>query len=304
MSDPNRIRLGILDLGHHFWGMSAYERAAHTVVMVQRAEELGYERYWFSEHHNPSIAISAPEVILGLVAGKTSRIRIGPGGVLLRYYSPLKVTELYLTLSSAAGDRVDLGVCYGPGVTNELLALSYVSGNTLELTRESFEKKVDTLAAFVKASAGNGAVGPQPAGVTAPQLWVLGAGSRGAALAARNQACFGFQCFLKDADAYGPGVMAEYKHALRLKSGDPDCSGAIAVSIACGETESIAREMIANQVARGGSVPNVSGTPSECHRQIEDYAARYAVNTVLLASASTDAQEQLRQIELMAMAGA
>ncbi|MHC2296175.1 LLM class flavin-dependent oxidoreductase [Rhizobium mongolense] len=75
----------------------------NTVNLARRADELGYRRFWVAEHHGTTeLAISAPEVLVSWVLAKTSRIRVGSGGVMLQHYSPYKVAEVFNLLSSLA----------------------------------------------------------------------------------------------------------------------------------------------------------------------------------------------------------
>jgi hypothetical protein len=90
-----------------------------------------------AEHHVEDSAEACPEVLIPLIAGCTKRIMVGSGGVLLRYYSPLKVAETFLTIEALFPGRIKLGVANGPGVTRAAVAEALVSGNRWELTDEA-----------------------------------------------------------------------------------------------------------------------------------------------------------------------
>lgn len=88
----------------------------NTIHLAQRAEALGYHRFWIAEHHgNPELASTAPEILISHILAKTHRIRVGSGGVLLQHYSPFKVAETFKVLASLAPGRVDLGIGKAPG---------------------------------------------------------------------------------------------------------------------------------------------------------------------------------------------
>lgn len=109
-------RLSLLDKSPVPAGATAAEALAHTVRRAQRAEALGYHRYWLAEHHgNQTLAGSAPEVLAGWVLNATRTIRVGTGGVMLQHYSPYKVAEVFRVLSNLAPNRVDLGIGKAPG---------------------------------------------------------------------------------------------------------------------------------------------------------------------------------------------
>ena len=61
-----------------------------TLNLSTIAEELGYSRFWISEHHNhPTIIGTAPEILMAAIAAKTNKIRIGSAGIIcLLYTSP------------------------------------------------------------------------------------------------------------------------------------------------------------------------------------------------------------------------
>ena len=97
-------------------GSNAAESLTETVSLAQAAESLGYKRYWVAEHHNStSFTGTAPEILIGQIAAKTSTIRVGSGGVMLSHYSALKVAEQFSILNAFYPGRIDLGVGRAPG---------------------------------------------------------------------------------------------------------------------------------------------------------------------------------------------
>ncbi len=116
--------LSVLDLAPVAAGRTAGEALRQTTELARRAEELGYRRFWVAEHHNmPSIASSAPAVLIAHLAAATSRIRMGSGGVMLPNHPPLVVAEQFGTLEALHPGRIDLGVGRAPG-TDQLTALA------------------------------------------------------------------------------------------------------------------------------------------------------------------------------------
>jgi luciferase family oxidoreductase group 1 len=152
------------------------------------AERLGYHRIWLGEHHGAErLAGSAPEILAAWLLARTSRIRIGTGGVLLQHYSPYKVAEQFRVLAALAPGRVDLGIGKAPGglpLTTRALSLSGGGHQAAD-----FERKLEDLQAFL----GEGVPECHPLhGARAfptipelPQRFLLGAGPTSAALAAR-----------------------------------------------------------------------------------------------------------------------
>ncbi|MBF6618984.1 MAG: LLM class flavin-dependent oxidoreductase [Patulibacter sp.] len=114
------VRLSVLDLATAGGGVSPRDALLGSAELAKRAENWGYGRYWFSEHHNmPSIVSSTPAVLAGYIAANTERIRVGAGGVMLPNHSPLIIAEQYGTLETLYPGRVDLGLGRAPGTDFE-----------------------------------------------------------------------------------------------------------------------------------------------------------------------------------------
>ncbi len=110
------LRLSVLDQAPVAEGSSPAQALQNAIELARHAEQLGYRRFWMSEHHAmDSLACTAPEVMLARIGAETRTIRIGSGGIMLPHYSPLKVAECFRTLHALYPDRIDLGVGRAPG---------------------------------------------------------------------------------------------------------------------------------------------------------------------------------------------
>src|SRR5690606_38762050 len=110
------IPLSVLDLSPIVEGGTAAQSPANTLDLARHADRLGYRRYWLPEHHNmPGIASAATAVVIGHVAGGTSKIRVGAGGIMLPNHSPLVIAEQFGTLAALYPGRIDLGLGRAPG---------------------------------------------------------------------------------------------------------------------------------------------------------------------------------------------
>ncbi len=108
--------LSILDLAPVRKGETISDSFAASVALAQRAEQWGYRRVWYAEHHNmSSIASSATSVIIAHVAAHTREIRLGAGGIMLPNHAPLTIAEQFGTLESLHPGRIDLGLGRAPG---------------------------------------------------------------------------------------------------------------------------------------------------------------------------------------------
>lgn len=188
-------RLSLLDKSAVPEGASPSEALARTVALAIKAEQLGYHRFWVAEHHgSPSLASSAPEALIGYLLARTSRIRIGSGGVMLQHYAPYKVAETFNLLSALSPGRVDLGVGKAPGglpYSTKALQGAAVGG-----AKRHFGEQLAELDAFLDGEAPQdhplaGTIAA-PSPPSAPQRILLGASDDSAALAASLgwQFCF------------------------------------------------------------------------------------------------------------------
>src|SRR6266581_9181860 len=110
------IPLSVLDLSPVVTGASGADSLRNSLDLAQLADRLGYTRYWVAEHHNlPSVASSAPEIMIGQIAAVTMHMRIGSGGVMLPNHAPLMVAERFKVLEALFPGRIDLGIGRAPG---------------------------------------------------------------------------------------------------------------------------------------------------------------------------------------------
>src|SRR6201997_3637739 len=143
---PDRTRLAstplsILDLAHLRQGGTVEEAFRNSRTLAQRAEALGYKRFWLAEHHNiQGVACSATSVLIGYVANGTSKIRVGSGGIMLPNHSPLVVAEQFGTLESLFPGRIDLGLGRAPG--GDSAAMRALRGS-FHSTGEDFPEQVE-----------------------------------------------------------------------------------------------------------------------------------------------------------------
>ena len=186
--------LSVLDLVPVSTAQTSADAVAASLALAQRAEQLGYTRYWFAEHHNmPAVASTAPPVLIAAVAARTSRLRVGSGGVMLPNHAPLTVAEQFAALEAIAPGRIDLGIGRAPGSDPVITALLRSSGPTSDVDR--FEENLRD----IRALAGDGAtitintadglrdydVRATPAATRAPEMWLLGSSDYSAHLAAK-----------------------------------------------------------------------------------------------------------------------
>jgi luciferase family oxidoreductase group 1 len=186
--------LSVLDLVPVSTGQSSGNAVAASLALASRADELGYTRYWFAEHHNmPAVASTAPPVLIAAVAARTARIRVGSGGVMLPNHAPLTVAEQFAALEAVAPGRIDLGIGRAPGSDPVITALLRSSGPTSDVDR--FEENLIDIRALsgdgatISIRTGDGMrdydVRATPAAAGIPEMWLLGSSDYSAHLAAK-----------------------------------------------------------------------------------------------------------------------
>ncbi len=175
------LPLSILDLATVARDQTVAEALAGTVALARKAEETGYRRVWYAEHHNmPGIASSATSVLIAHVAAHTSTIRLGAGGVMLPNHSPLTIAEQYGTLETLHPGRIDLGLGRAPGTDqNTMRALRRDATSA-----DSFPEDVLELQGYLRGESRIPGVDAYPGKGTDVPLYILGSSLFGARLAA------------------------------------------------------------------------------------------------------------------------
>ena len=183
------IPLSVLDLSPIVAGSDASTAFRNTLSLAQHVERLGYNRFWLAEHHNmPGIASAATSVVIGFVAGGTSRIRVGAGGIMLPNHAPLLIAEQFGTLEALYPGRIDLGLGRAPGTdqrTLHALRRDYRSAETFP------QDVIELLSYFQPVEAGQAVRAVPGAGLNVP-VWLLGSSTFSAQLAAKLGLRFAF----------------------------------------------------------------------------------------------------------------
>ncbi len=176
------VQISILDLAPIRKGETPSDSFAASVVMARRAEELGYRRVWYAEHHNmATIASSATSVLIAHVAAHTEKIRLGAGGIMLPNHAPLTIAEQFGTLEAMYPGRIDLGLGRAPGSDQKtMVALRRGPSSADRFPEDVLELQGyltgETRVPGVHATPGSGANVP---------LYILGSSMFGAVLAAQ-----------------------------------------------------------------------------------------------------------------------
>ena len=322
------IPLSILDLAPIAPGQTARESFAASVALAQTAEKHGYERVWYAEHHNmPTIGSSATSILIGHVAGQTSTIRLGSGGVMLPNHSPLVIAEQYGTLAELYPCRIDLGLGRAPGSDQ----------NTARAMRrdprasDQFPQDVMELQAYLRGQSVVPGVQAVPGAGTNVPLYILGSSLFGAGLAAALGLPYAFASHfapdaLHDAVAlyrrdFTPSEQLAAPHLIVAANVIAADEKADAVH----QFETTRRTRVRGMLSRGPATPEYSddpidvflttpegrnianmmrysavGTADEVRAYLEEFAEGPGADELILAHQSPFIEGRLRSVELTA----
>ena len=329
------VTLSILDQSPVHGTETATEALQHTIELATKAEAWGYHRFWVSEHHaSDRVMGSSPEVLMAHLLAKTTRIRVGSGGVMLQHYSPYKVAENFNVLASLAPGRVDLGIGRGPGglprstralqqemgdkvkpFAEKLLELEQFLHNRLEETHPLYGLRVSP-------------VPPQPA-----EVFLLGTTTSSAELAASLGMPYVFAQFLNsDATTMGE-ALTTYHTCFEATQRQPP-QALLALSVIAADTDEEARhyatdiKVVRIRLASGrtftvGTVAGaeefgrqsqenytiatheanvVHGSRDTVLQQLYDMQRRYGVDELIVVTAIRDFHQRLHSYELLSPA--
>jgi len=323
------IPFSILDLAPVTEGSDAAQSFRNALDLARLGERLGYRRYWLAEHHNmPGIASAATAVLIGYIAGGTSTIRVGAGGIMLPNHAPLQVAEQFGTLASLYPGRIDLGLGRAPGTdqpTARALRRYFDSA-------DAFPGDVRELLGYFEPAAPGQAVRAVPgAGLDVP-VWLLGSSLFSATLAAQLGLPFAF------ASHFAPDAMdqalAIYRRDFRPSARLAEPYAMLALNVVAADSDAAARRLFTTQQqafvnlrrGRPGLIPPpvddiesfwtaterlgveqalacaVVGDPATVTRGIADFIARHRPDELLLTANIFDHAARLHSFELAAAA--
>ena len=323
------MRLSILDQSPVINGLGARRALEETIALARRADELGYHRYWLAEHHAiAALADPCPEILLARLGAETRRIRIGSGGVLLPYYSAFRTAESFRMLEALYPGRIDLGIGRAPGGDGRT-AQAVNGGKFPDADRfpEQVWELVGHLEGSLPADHPFKRVRLQPEVDTVPQVWLLGSSDFSGALAAQLGLPFAFAHFINARG--GDEVTDFYQKNFRPSARYPKPETLVCTFLICGESDEEAERLAASidlrrlhmalnidsavptpeEAARHRYSPEerqyvtsqraraVIGGPQTCRRGLEEMAARYGADEMMVLTITGDYATRLRSYE-------
>ncbi len=319
------IQLSVLDLAPVCEGAAPGQAFANMLDLARHAERWGYRRYWLAEHHNmPGIASAATSVLIGHVAGGTSSIRVGAGGIMLPNHSPLQVAEQFGTLASLYPGRIDLGLGRAPGTDH---ATARALRRYFDSADQFPQDVTELLHYFEPVQPGQGVQAVPGAGLEVP-VWLLGSSLFSARLSAAMGLPFAF------ASHFAPDAMDEalaiYRRDFRPSARLRAPWAMLALNVVASESEAQSRRLFTTQQqsfvnlrrGRPGRIPppvddieafwephekagveralacTVLGDPAQVGEGLAAFAARHRPDEMMLTANIFDHAARLRSFEL------
>lgn len=295
------MALGLVDFSWINQGQSPTDALKDTLALGQRAESLGYSRYWLGEHHVEGHACGSPQVMAGILAAATTRIRVGVAAMLLHYWAPLKLVEDFLLLEALFG-RIDLGVARAraDNLKSHRALLDGRPGDDGLLSGECFGARLDELVGHLRGELDprhphyGAAVIPNVGAI--PEVWACGA-ANAATNAARTGVSFCGTLFHGGAGRRTPVPM--YKSEFRPSDELREPRAAIAVAGVCAETEAEARAL-SDRFPNRNYVQTVVGSPEQCRAIIDEFRDDHQVDEVMFLNTAPDSCSRIKSAELLA----
>ncbi len=235
----NGLAISVLDLVGMRKGESAGSAIARSVNLAQHVERLGYKRFWLAEHHSiEGLACSATPVLIGHVAGATSKIRVGSGGVMLPNHAPLVVAEQFGTLDAIYPGRIDLGLGRAPG--GDFQTMRALRGD-LRQTADDFPELLEELRTYLGPDQPGQVVKAFPGQGSNVPITLLGSSAFSAQLAATLGLPFAFAAHFAPENLYAAARL--YRDRFRPSDDLLKPHLIVAVQVIASETDSAARRL-------------------------------------------------------------
>jgi luciferase family oxidoreductase group 1 len=330
--NTKNIRLSVLDQSPVRKGVTAEQAVKETVELAKYTDQLGYTRFWVSEHHNTgSLAGSTPEVLMAHLAGQTKNIRIGSGGIMMPNHSALKVAENFRMLEALFPGRIDLGMGRAPG-TDRLTASMLNPSN--QFREQDFIEQLYDLGNYFHDRGELGT--PQskiraiPQVNTVPDMWLLSSSGQSGLFAAHFGMGLSFAHFINPIG--GSEAVALYRERFKPSEDMPKEQANLAIFVFCSEDEEKIRRHQAvmdhrfNQFEKGAGITPIAyddikdvvyspaeqerilynrkrvitGNPAQMKTKLTQLANDYKVDEIICVTITEDFEDRLVSYKLLA----
>lgn len=325
------IKLSVLDQSPINKGKTAVEALSETTKLAELTDQLGYTRFWVSEHHNsPSLAGTSPEILIAHLANHTHKIRIGSGGIMLPNHSTLKMTESFKLLEALFPNRIDMGIGRAPGTDRFTASILNPSNQFKE---EDFIQQLYDLEGFFHDrddSNMHKKVKAYPHIETIPERWLLTSSGESGYIAAHFGLALSYAQFINP--YIGSKIVGEYRKHFKPTTDRQEPEANVAIFAFCNESQDVVDRQQALmdyrfiQLERGGDLSPVTydeiknmpysqfekqridinrgrtmfGTPEILKEKIAGLADIYNIDEIMLVTYAEQFEDRLHSYELLA----
>ncbi len=317
-------------------GTTGAQALHNTLDLARLADECGYHRYWLAEHHGtPMLAGTSPEALIGPIAATTTHLRVGSGGVMLPHYSPFKVAETFSVLSGLFPDRIDLGIGRTDGTDDPVTAFALQRDRNHRAPDDFGEQLSELLAHVDRRLPPDHLFGHLPAllpgGPARPEVWLLGSSAQSAVWAAELGLPYAFADFINPGG--GVDIVNLYRERFVAAERLDVPRAVVAVWALCADSSEEAERLTASSrmammLARRGTLTRVPavetalrfidrrtrgrpqelalgkrmihGSPRDVRGELEQLAAAYGSDELLVLTVTHDHEARRRSYELLA----
>ncbi len=330
---PKRLRdipLSVLDLSPIVEGGSATQSFKNSLDLAKHVENWGYHRFWLAEHHSmPSVASSATSVLIGHIAGGTSTIRVGSGGIMLPNHAPLVIAEQFGTLESLYPGRIDLGLGRAPGADQRT---ARALRRDLRIGGEDFPELLQELREYLNPSLGDSPVGVKAIpgeGLNIP-IWLLGSSDFSARLAGMLGLPFAFAGHFSP--NYTLPALQTYRHSFRPSEVLDEPYAMVGVNVMAADTDERAERLATSHyqaflnIIRGDLKPiqppvdsmddlwsefeklsvqsqlrsSIIGSPATVKRELQELLNSTQADELMITTSMFDHADRLHSYEIVA----
>ncbi|WP_445710251.1 LLM class flavin-dependent oxidoreductase [Flavobacterium sp.] len=284
------MKYGILDFGTIQKDSNAISTIHETIEMAQMAEELGFSRYWLSEHHEDNLAWKNPDLILPLLAGYTENIRIGSAGVLVGLHAPINTAYHYKLLANLYPSRIDLGLAKGKTEVHKSLEL--VDGGDWKKNMEDFFNRVKKIKSLINDEVTDIILPPKQG--ESPELWILGTSNSSQDFIIQEQTNFSLSLFHLINGMPSPNIIKEMKEAY-FKKHQKELNVNITLSAFCSKSDKRIEEI---REKTKNIMLNFSGKPEYFIPFLEQQAKLYNVDEIIILNLGETIEEKQLLMEV------
>jgi len=330
VSTIEAMLLSVLDQSPIAEGSTGAQALHNTLDLARLTDQLGYHRYWVAEHHGgPLLAGPSPEVLIGPIAAATEAIRVGSGGVMLPHYSPLKVAESFTILAALYPGRIDLGLGRASGT--DPMTTYALQRDRRQASPDDFPQQLAELLAYFEDDLPadhpfRHLAKTLPGLPELPTPWLLGSSEQSAIWAGELGLPYAFADFINPAGSTIAAVYRERFQAVRALQAQRTAVGAwvlcaptdeeaelLASSsrmamtllrrgrlVAVPPPERAVKFLAAEGTQRSGGRRTIVGSPERVRAGVEELAAEYLADEVIVVTITYDHEARRRSYELLA----